>query len=255
MPALCEKCKQVVNSHDKQVVCDCCRVVFHLTEDCTGMSTSEQRAIVLQKRCLLYFCGECRDAFKATPLIMRKVQELQEEVKILKQELQALKVTPRHASENIEQILSESHERFVRANNIMVYGASESPANDIQEKIMHDKNIAYQIFEKVGYQSKVANILKVTRVGKKGGDIPRPLKVICNNSETVKAILLSKRKLDHNFCKIGYDSTKMQQAAYKAARIELIRRRDGGEDNLVIKFIKGIPTIINKKQHKRHQEN
>lgn len=254
MPAVCEKCKQVVSPQDKQVNCDCCRVIFHLTEDCAGMSTSEQRAIVLQKRCLLYFCGECRDAFKAAPLVIRRVKELQEEVNTLKQELQALRMA-RQTPDNIEQILSESHERSIRSKNIMVYDAPESSANDIQGRILHDKHIAQQIFEKVGCQNKVADILKVMRVGKGGvNNKPRPLKVVCSNTEIVNAILRSRKRMDPNSYKVGYDSTKMQQAAYKAARAELMTRRDKGEDDLIIKYVKGVPTIM-KNQNRRVQEN
>uniref|UniRef100_A0A6P7GXQ7 Uncharacterized protein LOC114347768 n=1 Tax=Diabrotica virgifera virgifera TaxID=50390 RepID=A0A6P7GXQ7_DIAVI len=238
MPADCKQCNLEIKSQDKHIYCDCCRTTFHLTEECSGMSASEMRAVVLQKRTLMFLCLECRDAFKSAPMVVRKMSELQDEVNSLKRELQELKSSP--VSSNIELILSEAHERSIRANNLMVYDVPESSAIDFQDKIRHDTQIVHQIFEKVGHQTKVPDIVKVLRVGQKGrNNKPRPIKIICNNSETVKHIFRSKRRLES--FKISYDSTKLQQNAFKSAKEELQRRISNGEPDLQIKYINGIP--------------
>ncbi|CAG9768210.1 unnamed protein product [Ceutorhynchus assimilis] len=63
-------------------------------------------------------------------------------------------------------------------------------------------------------------LMKVIRLGqKKEGDVEhRPLKVVCNNSDIIKKAIRVKKKLVSTAYKIAFDSTKMQQAAYKAAR-------------------------------------
>lgn len=240
----CSKCNQGVKADDKQIFCDCCRVTYHLNESCSELSASELRAVVLQKRTLMFLCPECRDAFKSAPMVIRRVKELQTEVDTLKKEIMELKNSQR--TSDVEQILLEAHERSTRAYNLMIYDAPESSETSLQSKIDHDMKLTKDIFTKLGLQNECVAISKVIRVGQKGaGRKPRPLKAICNNTDIIKIALRSKQKLQSCAYKISQDNTKMQQAAYKAAREELFRRKEEGEE-VVLRFIKGRPVVVPK---------
>ncbi|KAG5893071.1 hypothetical protein JTB14_021573 [Gonioctena quinquepunctata] len=71
------------------------------------ISTSEVRAIVLQKRSLLYFCEECRVAFKSAPKLLSEIRDMRMEIDTLKQEMKTLKQKEKQEVKDVEQIVME----------------------------------------------------------------------------------------------------------------------------------------------------
>lgn len=240
----CGKCKIKINTEDKFIACDSCHIPFHLQEKCCNMSSSETRAAVLQKRILLFFCDDCRSAFKNVPMLIRKIEVLNSEVEKLKKAVSELK--SQNNSEDMESMLIELHERNVRSNNLMVYNVSESKANNLDDKVKEDKLVVAEVLKKLDIQNDDEHLLKVIRVGKVGGNRPRPLKAVFSNSQIVRQALKSKAKLYSTDFRISQDQTRMQQDQFRSARAELKDREDKGEQNLTIKYIKGIPKIVKK---------
>ncbi|KAJ8976799.1 hypothetical protein NQ317_004349 [Molorchus minor] len=73
MNANCGTCNLTIRDDEEFVICDCCRSSFHITKLCTIMSSTEYRAVTLQKqRKLIFFCEDCLKIFKQTPLIIKK---------------------------------------------------------------------------------------------------------------------------------------------------------------------------------------
>lgn len=58
---------------------------IQIAEKCSGLSTSEARAFVLQKRSLMYFCNDYREALKNVAILVGKIVEMEEEIQNLKQ--------------------------------------------------------------------------------------------------------------------------------------------------------------------------
>jgi hypothetical protein len=84
----------------------------------------------------------------------------------------------------------------------------------------------------------------IIRLGKYKPDTKRHTKV-CFTTETDAVTILKNRKnLKNNVIKIFGDQTPQQQAHYKAVKKELERRTSNGETSLNIKYVKGIPKIV-----------
>ncbi|KAG5882975.1 hypothetical protein JTB14_026433 [Gonioctena quinquepunctata] len=58
---------------------------------CTGLAASEVRAVVIQKRSLVFFCGECREAFKSAPALIRQIQNMEFTSEYMKKEVDSLR--------------------------------------------------------------------------------------------------------------------------------------------------------------------
>nr|XP_023024533.1 uncharacterized protein LOC111512624 [Leptinotarsa decemlineata] len=128
----------------------------------------------------------------------------------------------------------------IRSNNLMLFNVEESKAEGLEAKIADDKKIAIQVLESIGVESN--DLTKVIHIGRQGNK-PRPIKMMLSNSNAVgHALKLKNRLLDTKF-RIASDRTKIQQEQMKKVQDELKQRRDRGEQNLAIKYRKGIPII------------
>ncbi|KAG5864012.1 hypothetical protein JTB14_037727 [Gonioctena quinquepunctata] len=201
---------------EKLVCCDSCDIVLHPTEECTGLATSELRAAVLQKRKLMFLCKECRLAFTSTPLVIRQIEILRAEVKTLKQELDQVKERAEGTNhQNMESFMSEVRNRMSRSCNFMLYNSPENDSSELKTRIVADKKAVTDVMDLMGVEDASENIIKVLRVGIKNSMKPRPLKVICSDSNYVNSIIKSKNKLYSTEFRINRDQTKMQQEHWK----------------------------------------
>ncbi|KAG5863799.1 hypothetical protein JTB14_025151 [Gonioctena quinquepunctata] len=149
----CTVCEKDVG--DKFAICDSCHCIQHPVEACTGLSSSELRAVIIQKRTLVYFCQECRTSFKNIPTLLREIKsfkteftslkkevdELKNEMKTwkdenknLKSEMTMLKEVIKNTNENEntvtisnENVIAEVLERQKRENNVIVANNGEDP--------------------------------------------------------------------------------------------------------------------------------
>lgn len=242
----CSACKLDLGGDDKQIVaCDSCRSRFHLAEKCSGLSTSEARAVILQKRNLMHFCQDCREAFKGVPVMVRKIVQMEQEIQTLKHKIETLE---KEKSVDTESLIYEMDQRATRAHNLMIYNIPESVSPNLNDRIDHDKSKVSEVFTILGLQQELASAKKVVRVGQvKNATKARPVKVICN-VETVKLALKSGKKLRESMYKISCDQTPMQQEAYKKARKTLEVRKAAGEESLIIRYRNGVPVVDNKQQ-------
>lgn len=145
-------------------------------------------------------------------------------------------------------IIKEVEERLMKKNNIILYEVVDK--NNIQDDFKSISNILAKI-------DLIVNIKNFSRLGKYDdkAEKPRPLLIKLGSSDEVASVFKN-RKLFTNI-KIGNDRTKKQRDLYKKASIELNSRTNDGEENLFIKNINGIPTVIenNKNNNKRKANN
>lgn len=238
MPSPCIKCNSIISGVEKCIQCDSCRVWLHLTEQCSGLSGREIQAVSIQKRTVLFFCDECKSAIKRVPYLLLKIENLENEVKKLREEVDTLK----NKNFNTDQILDEAYEQSLRANNLMIYNVEESSADSLEDKIEDDRKVVSDVLNTLGVSDK--ELIRVIRVGKKSSR-PRPTKIVLSSSLHVRQALKSSRKLSSSSYRISSDKTKLQQEEYKKVQEEL-KRRQVNEDNLYIRF-RGNRPIIDKK--------
>lgn len=91
---------------------------------------------------------------------------------------------------------------------------------------------------------------KIIRLGIHGKNNPRPIKAVFSTPADVFEILKSKKKLlslePPSTIGMSSDRTLYQRNYMKKLRDELESRRTNGEIYLIIKYIRGTPTIVTK---------
>lgn len=246
MSVECGKCKQPIDyaKDSIKIICDSCR--SHAHEGCAGLSATEKRCIPLQNRNLLYFCDNCRACIKSMPQLLKQIAEMNAEIKLLREELISWKSQPK--VENLpENIVSEMEERISRAHNVIIYNVEESSSPELAQRIRNDKDSVTNLLSQVGVN---CNVIKVVRLGKTrapNGSKPRPLKLIFPDINTAKEVLRNKNKILNTVYRISNDFTPMQRDHMKQLRLELSNRISKGEQNLTIKYFRGVPKIISSK--------
>lgn len=232
----CAKCKKPPSDKKVSVTCDSCKVV--LCGDCHGLSPTEVRVLELKTvaRTMTFLCGDCKLALSQLPIIMKKLNELTEEVQQLRMR-QSMLAT--------ESAIQEMAERANRANNLIVYDIPESSSDVVEQRIEHDKKECVAVMQNVTGKVKFDGI-KLFRLGARksvAGARPRPLKVVLHSKRDALEVLRNKSKLSKP-SSIVADQTPMQREYMKHLREELTKRTNDGETDITIKYVRGQPTIV-----------
>ncbi|CAI6375470.1 unnamed protein product [Macrosiphum euphorbiae] len=137
-----------------------------------------------------------------------------------------------------ETVISEVIDRQARSRNLIVFNAAESDGNT-EDDISLIKSVLHYI------TPNIAPAL-VSRLGQKSSK-PRPLKVTLHEPSDVFIVLKNKHKLrtssTYSSIRISPDRTIMQRNQLRDIIEKLEERKTAGETNLVMKFVKGVPTI------------
>jgi len=191
--------------------------------------------------------------------VIKTISILSEENKMLKEKMSVLenkydllekKISTSQFSTD-ENLLSEIMERQSRSCNLIIFNLPESK-EDSQTKIT-DYDQLVTIFNTME-----TNPTKFTchRLGKPNSNTEnksRPLKVVLSNTIEVFTLLRSQAKLRNSpnwsNIRLASDRTTMQRDHMRNLREQLQKRRDNGENDLIIKYNKGIPSIINKNKN------
>jgi hypothetical protein len=152
------------------------------------------------------------------------------------------------SSLQFEEVTSEAVERMIRAKNVIIYGVPESSGTAEQGQTKD----AAEIRKIISAITPEAIPQKIIRIGKPNSSNTRLLKVSLSNDLIAKEVLRNKNKLINSdlprSISISDDKTPKQLEYLKNLRTELQLRRDNGEDNITIKYVKGIPSIIESKK-------
>lgn len=252
----CGTCKLSVNiDKEEHLLCDSCRSYFHFHGDkeknCSGVSPTELRAVGLKNRMTLFFCNDCRDAFKRVPMVIKRIDDLNNQIASLNTEVIKLKaevedLKSHQDGHQMEEIFEEIGEREKRAYNIMIYNIEESEEEIPSDRVKADKIKIKETLKLVGHDLKEDDIDRVIRIGKKMNS-HRPIKVCLRNTQVVKEILSRSYMLKNSTYSISADRTKMQMNHFKKIRNEFKNRVDSGEQDIKIKYVQGNPKIVKSK--------
>ncbi|KAJ2937133.1 hypothetical protein O0L34_g19442 [Tuta absoluta] len=238
----CAKCRKPPSTEKSKmsVVCDLCKVL--LCADCHGLSPAEIRVLELKTvaRVMTFLCGDCKNTMVQLPTIMKKLNELTEEVKQLRLR-QSMLAT--------ESAINEMSERANRSTNLIIYDIPEPTIGDVDQRRAHDSEQCKKIIAKVTNKVNCSGI-KVFRLGAPktspgANPRPRPVKVILKNKSDAIEVLRNKAKLENSRA-VTADLTPMQREYLKYLREELDKRSNDGEADLTIKYVRGQPMIVKK---------
>lgn len=147
-----------------------------------------------------------------------------------------------------EELIFETIDRQSRMFNVLLYNLPETQ-NDAANATT-DSTTVENIHDFLGVRAKP---IAVTRVGKFNANATRyrPLRLRYSSPEDTFELFKCQKKLRMNSAfkelRIASDRTKQQQDHMAYLRQELRGRRSNGEQGLIIKYIRGIPLIVNKR--------
>lgn len=139
-----------------------------------------------------------------------------------------------------DSLLREIGDREKRSCNLMVFGVPESSSADLQRRIADDTSHIEVMMAKLGVDIIARKVLRVGKLGVK----PRPLKLILSSREDVFRCLKNKKKLQNSDLRINSDLTELQRTHLRGLRQQLRDRIDGGEKDVTIRYVDGVPKII-----------
>ncbi|KAL4083401.1 hypothetical protein QTP88_028724 [Uroleucon formosanum] len=142
-------------------------------------------------------------------------------------------------SKSDESLISEMLDRQSRARNLIIFNLPESNNSHSPEE---DKLLVKSVLDTLSPNLGTATVF---RLGHKS-DEPRPVKVTLLEVSDDFTVLKNKHKLrtsDFNSFRITPDRTAMQRYQLREVLSKLEQRKAAGESNLVMKFVKDIPTI------------
>lgn len=233
--AMCLKCGVLENEQYSLTECDSCGRSIH-KKVCSGLNASELKVIELKgKRLLKFYCEDCTEGLLCVPKLLKAVSELKTELSLLRNGPTS---TPAVQSPTkvTEDLYSELQDRQQRSNNIMLFNIPES-GNDLDDvnQLLSDLSDGHIRAE------------KVSRIGRNNKHGSRSLKVTLSQPIDVSTILASRFKLKGRNVFISPDLTPKQRATERELKEELKRRREAGETDIVLRYVRGIPSIIKKK--------
>lgn len=150
---------------------------------------------------------------------------------------------------NHEELILEMKDRTDRERNIIFVGIKESSDKNPSVRRNYDMEMITQIAT-VLYENcpKPVNCI---RLGKYNPGKDRPVKVCYDNTHIPILLLRHKSKLPENVM-IYADQTPAQKIYLQSIKDELKKRKDSGETDLIIKYIKNKPTIIKINSNKKN---
>lgn len=225
----CIKCK--VSDDEEKISCDGCNRHIHVA--CAGLNTHELKVMTLRggKRTLKFYCDECLEGVRVIPKLLNKIDILEEKINMLSNQNVLDNNLP-----NETLLVEEIMERQNRASNILIFNLTESNQDNTKaEEILSDL-----IQENV-------TITEYARIGKKNKKGIRALKIrLPKQSIATKIITAKKDRIKDKNIYISADLTKCQRTHLNKLKEELRTRRENGEDDIVIRYVKGTPKIVQK---------
>jgi hypothetical protein len=158
---------------------------------------------------------------------------IQAEVKKVLNSGEIKRIVAEEIDQTLNEKLLEREERQTRESNIMIFKLPESDDPNPQTRIQQDVEKFDDICDGVLEVGK-KTVSKAIRIGKTGGNFPRPLKIVLINKGDRNDILRNARNLKGHavYGKIGLakDMTPSERETEHKLREELFRRKDAGED-------------------------
>jgi len=190
------------------------------------------------------FVWTCKSCIHAIPTIKNLSKVLigvkdeqsscRSDIKTLKDKMDTLENS---IDGKVQSAVEEYRDREARKCNLIVHQVPESSLPDAKERNAEDTAVVSQILVDIGVQD--AKLESVVRLGKRIPDKHRLMKVTVDSvSSKIQALRNAKRLRNTQHWKevfVTPDMTPKEREKNKALREELKRRRDDGEEHLVIR--------------------
>lgn len=235
MPTVACKCCKNKFDDVKTISCHTCHdIYFH---QCIDMGSADLR-FIKSKKGLTWSCESCS-------LMGDSISDLKSVIVALQREVAGLKAVQSNSSssENVdfEDIVNEVSDRQYRKNNLIIFGIPDNSSNA--------KDVIKEIFSEM--RCDLEEDITPVRLGKPDSSrkLPRPIKLRFKSHETVFKLLFKSKLLrsSEKFknIRMSSDKTPRQQELYRKIKQELNARIANGETNIQIKYVNGIPRIVN----------
>lgn len=255
----CSSCSLKIDTRDTVVQCDGCKGSLHIA--CTGLSKDEYTRVTRNKaRALKIMCNNCdvnlNQLTNIKTLIQSEIAKLLAKITELENNIQSISninngTSSEVTSSQMENIIAELNERNIRKTNIILFNVNEQPsAMSKDQRFNKEKSEVSEIVKQVSSEVATENI-NFHRIGKFNdtNNRPRPIKVTLSNEPDVHKLIKNANKLKQSnkfkSISIAFDRTPRQISYYNELKEQLNARIDKGEQNLKIKYIQGVPKIIN----------
>lgn len=154
---------------------------------------------------------------------------------------------------NENDLIAEVNDRCNRARNVILHKIPECPSSSTDLKKKHDVDKLAKLFNAMGLD---LSYVSFYRIGKPSGPNPRPIKLILSSKE--EAVTFFKKFSQDNIVKAdssmadvsaSRDRTPKERQLLQTLNDELKDRSSAGETNLTIKFVNGVPRIVEKSKN------
>lgn len=180
-----------------------------------------------------------------------RICDSENRIKLLEEEVKCLKNAENHGpNSNIETVIEEFHDRERRSRNVIVYNVPESKSRTVSVRIQQDDALISKLTSSFG-SSELDYAFKSYRIGRPNKDKHRPLKVVFKNTSTVADFCknfnpadLKNLDSDLHDVSLSRDRTPTERKYLNELRDTLKARTEGGETDLTIKFVNGVPKIV-----------
>ena len=186
------------------------------------------------------------DEFPKLPLYAKKTKKLED---LLSNQEDATKILNKKLQEQTN-ISEEEKRKAAKQRNLIIYGIPEK-STDSKEQMKEDFNTIRELYEnRVPIEAK--DITELIRLGSKENGKTRPIKITLTSPEKRLKLLRNNVNLriyneQFQYCEckrepgrhvhvnVTNDKTQQERETEKALRDELHRRRNDGEENIIIK--------------------
>ena len=237
----CGKCGGIIDEGIKALQCEFCAswACLHCTE------VPENMYDLFMEKDVSSFLWSCESCIHAIPTIKnlgRAMQGIRDEQSQTKDEINKLNSKVDSLESSIEGKVQEAIEAYrdreSRKCNIIVHNIPESKKPEVKERREEDTMEVKRLFED-GLGLEELEIQSIVRLGKKMQDKNRLMKVTVGSVKTKREILSNTKKLKNaeNWSRVFItpDLTPKERDRSRTLREELKRRKDEGEEGLVIR--------------------
>ena len=269
MTVFCETCKGAITPTVPGIKCNICTLYYHIK--CVGI-TKNQFDVCKAMTGFTWKCEKCNinsnskgescNCCILLPGLLDTLKKLTETVETLKQQITLLSSNNSKTPDNsyeFEAVVQEVSEREKRKNKIIFYGISEQDSSlDSKNRREKDSEFLSDFLQFVNanpndYMTPESQILLPSRLGKfeANPNKSRPIKITLNDNQQVRNLLSLIKKNRANIegnprfksIRVSLDRTSRQRHYYNELKDQIKQRLENGEENLFIKYVRGIPTI------------
>lgn len=236
----CGVCNQKTKISDS-VTCDICRKPVHT--DCANLSKIEVECIKANSRAVHFYCPKC-DIVAIINNLKTEIDDLKSQINELKSAKSCDVVSDPSKNLSIEDVFTEIEERNRRANNLIIYNVPESEKSSADQRKQEDIELCKEIVLNDNSNTSNARIVNCIRLGKFSDSKLRPVKIVLETADQAQSILRTYRRKENFY--LHKDLTVRQQHASYLTRTEYKTRQQQGENDIVLKYVNGLPKIIKK---------